>query len=1521
MTKNYSGIKKRIVSLFLLFLITISIFGLNTSALQTTISVSDGTIGDWRGVPRFNDSLGDANGVGPNDLTRFFVTNDATNIYVRWDVILSGPTTKAKSCSYGVAITSQIPAGTTRPSFEAMAYVSFDAQGNVKTIEIENGTKEVVLPVTYAEQISTGTTLSTVSIEAKFPFADFNNNGMTVNPLNANTLFPVWGCSLQAAVYNSVQVDTVPDAGFLKYDSATSTTTPIGTGPVASLTTLATNPYVVANANVYYYATIKNVGDGTSNLAFTTLKWQLPTGFTYVPGSTTGITTANPTISSGLLTWTISGSLPAGSSTALYFTATASGTAGTYYSDVDLIATTPNVTYDNGATAPVTVGANYVPMALTASSTTQTTANLSWTAFTGASKYTVYDNGIPIASGLTGTTYNVTNLTAGSTHSFYIEAFNSVNDYMDASNTASVTTVGPYNVTVLGQTTNDNTPTITGSTNAPNGTSVRITVNGQNYTGSVSNGLWSADVTAVLADNTYSVSAVILNAASNTGTGSVTVDTVAPTITVNSLTTQNRTPTITGTTNAPNGRTVTLTVNGQQYTGTVLSGAWSIAVTNSLADNTYTVSASVSDVAGNIGTNSGTLIVDNIPPTITVNSLTTNNRTPIITGNTNAPNGSTVSLTIDGKDFTGTVSSGTWSVSVTHPLGDNTYTAFASVSDAAGNTGSNTGTVIIDNVAPIITVNSLTTKNRTPTITGTTDASDGRTVTLTVNGQQYTGTVSGGAWSIAVTNSLADNTYTTSASVTDVAGNTGTNSGTLIVDNVPPTITVNSVTNNHNTPIITGSTNAPNGSTVTLTINAHQYTGTVLNGSWSIEVTDPLPDNTYTASASVSDEAGNTGTNTGTVTIDTYVKSSDANLANITVSSGSLSPSFGSQTTAYQVNVVNGVSTINVAGFVQDSKSTLKINNISVSSGTSLNDIPLAVGNNTITLVVTAEDGVTTKTYTLTVTRAKPSNLTGFELDTSNIQNSQLTLVGTNLDKLYTYQIWCYQYVVDEFTVNEGPNWVLAKAYSTAFNEDISAVGNASYTFNYDGSPFDRCKIFVRIKDLNGNVTTYVNEYSVATNTKIKINNVKINNIIQVDHALVTAGSAVNISVDAIGAQGVNTQTRYSYYINNTKIENYEDVLTSSINWLIPNTFQPGRYTLKVIAYQEGHYLDFDEKIIKLHIGNHSFAIPQLINSALEIPTITAGDNAFIRMFENNKGASDPDRTYSIQISEYFRAPFYTANQSNMHFLFQYPGMYEIFATINNVNSLVSYSDGAVRRFTVARNSEQLLKPEVKLADVTVEHNSIDETFENIKNSVNVNDVVKFEATALNSSNTSLYEYAFFREDAKGYRMIKDWGNTVDNGNFLEWTPTRPGTYTIQIRARLKEFADNASNKNFVPFEDAKSYKFDVQGYSQIVSAINITNSGDYKDANGNYYANQPINISAVCSGTNLVDHNLIYNFQSYDDDMRGITIQDYSPENSCVWIPRKAGTYTITVFVRDRDSYGYYDKLERQTFTIVNSN
>jgi len=97
--------------------------------------------------------------------------------------------------------------------------------------------------------------------------------------------------------------------------------------------------------------------------------------------------------------------------------------------------------------------------------------------------------------------------------------------------------------------------------------------------------------------------------------------------------------------------------------------------------------------------------------------------------------------------------------------------------------------------------------------------------------------------------------------------------------------------------------------------------------------------------------------------------SSDATLSALTTSAGALSPAFDSGTLPYTVTVPSTTGSITLTPTVNESHASVTVNGGAVTSGTSSPALNLNVGDNSETVVVTAQDGTTTKTYTVTVHR------------------------------------------------------------------------------------------------------------------------------------------------------------------------------------------------------------------------------------------------------------------------------------------------------------------------------------------------------------------------------------------------------------------------------------------------------------------------------------------------------------------------------------------------------------------------
>ncbi|WP_368447636.1 VCBS domain-containing protein [Cobetia amphilecti] len=447
--------------------------------------------------------------------------------------------------------------------------------------------------------------------------------------------------------------------------------------------------------------------------------------------------------------------------------------------------------------------------------------------------------------------------------------------------------------------TSDTTPTIVGTTDAEDGSTVTLVItdsdgNEQTITATVENGTYSVDAETPLSEGEYSVEASVTDPAGNTATSNDVgeIDASAPALTVDApALTSDTTPTIVGTTDADDGSTVTLVItdsdgNEQTVTATVENGTYSVDAETPLSEGEYSVEASVSDTAGNTATSNDVGEIDASAPALTVDApALTSDTTPTIVGTTDAEDGSTVTLVITDSDgneqtVTATVENGTYSVDAETPLSEGEYSVEASVTDPAGNTATSNDVGEIDASAPALTVDApALTSDTTPTIVGTTDADDGSTVTLVItdsdgNEQTVTATVENGTYSVDAETPLSEGEYSVEASVTDPAGNTATSNDVGEIDASAPALTVDApALTSDTTPTIVGTTDAEDGSTVTLVItdsdgNEQTVTATVENGTYSVDAETPLSEGEYSVEASVTDPAGNTATSNDVGEID-----------------------------------------------------------------------------------------------------------------------------------------------------------------------------------------------------------------------------------------------------------------------------------------------------------------------------------------------------------------------------------------------------------------------------------------------------------------------------------------------------------------------------------------------------------------------------------------------------------------------------------------------------------------------------
>jgi|GEM_PF-2455872 len=438
----------------------------------------------------------------------------------------------------------------------------------------------------------------------------------------------------------------------------------------------------------------------------------------------------------------------------------------------------------------------------------------------------------------------------------------------------AVTITAPSN----GSLTNDNTPTVSGTSEA--GAAISVTIGGVEVCSTVADGSgnWSCDVSPAVADGSVQIDVTATDLAGNTSNPesvSIVVDATAPDAPGVDAPTNGQPITGTG----EPGTTVTvITESGGGCTAVVqANGTWSCTLTGPFADGDD-ITVTQEDDAGNVSP--PTVVpngLDTQAPAVTItapsNGSLTNDNTPTVSGTSEA--GAAISVTIGGVEVCSTVAdgSGNWSCDVSPAVSDGSVQINVTASDYAGNTSNpESVTINVDTMAPGAPVINAPTNGQPVSGTG----EPGATVNVgTTSGASCSATVQGdGSWSCTLTGNLVNGDDIT-ATQTDEAGNESdptTVTGGL--DTEAPGVTISAPVegdlSNDNTPTVSGTSEA--GAEISVTIGGVEVCTAVAdnNGDWSCDVNPAVADGAVQIDVTASDAAGNTSNpQSVNITVDT----------------------------------------------------------------------------------------------------------------------------------------------------------------------------------------------------------------------------------------------------------------------------------------------------------------------------------------------------------------------------------------------------------------------------------------------------------------------------------------------------------------------------------------------------------------------------------------------------------------------------------------------------------------------------
>ncbi|MBL0386542.1 cadherin-like beta sandwich domain-containing protein [Tumebacillus sp. ITR2] len=589
------------------------------------------------------------------------------------------------------------------------------------------------------------------------------------------------------------------------------------------------------------------------------------------------------------------------------------------------------------------------------------------------------------------------------------------------------------------------------------------------YTANVANAVTSVDVTPTIADGTATLK---VNGSAATSGNAVTLplvvgdNTITIQVTAQDGTTK-KTYTVT-VTRAPSGNADLINLTLSQgalapvfasgtttYTANVANAVTSVDVTPTIADGTATLKVNGSAATSGNAVTVPLVVGDNtITVQVTAQDGTTQKTYTVTVTRAPSSNADLSNLTLSQgtlapvfasgtTTYTANVANAVTSVDVTPTIADGTATLKVNGSAATSGNAVTVPLVVGDNTITVQVTAQDGTTQKTYTVTvirapssnadlSNLTLSQGTLAPVFASGTTtYTASVANAVTSVDVTPTVADGTATLKVNGSAVASGNAVTLPLLVGDNtITVQVTAQDGTTKKTYTVTVTRAPSSNADLSNLTLSQGTlapvfasgttiYTANVANTVTNVDVTPTIADGTATLKVNGTDAiSGNAvtlpllvGDNTITVQVTaqdgttqkTYIvtvtraPSSNADLSNLTLSQGTLAPVFASGTTTYTANVANAVTSVDVTPTIADGTATLKVNGTDATSGNAVT-LPLVVGDNTITIQVTAQDGTTQKTYTVTVTRAPSSNA-----DLSNLTLSQGTLAPLFASGTTTY--------------------------------------------------------------------------------------------------------------------------------------------------------------------------------------------------------------------------------------------------------------------------------------------------------------------------------------------------------------------------------------------------------------------------------------------------------------------------------------------------------------------------------------
>ena len=436
--------------------------------------------------------------------------------------------------------------------------------------------------------------------------------------------------------------------------------------------------------------------------------------------------------------------------------------------------------------------------------------------------------------------------------------------------------------------------------------------------------------------------------------------------------------------------------------------------------------------------------------------------------------------------------------------------------------------------------------------------------------------------------------------------------------------------------------------------------------------------------------------------------------------------------------------------------------------------------------------------------------------------------------------------------------WELHRIEMNADGEDVVRWCYRGETYaEFYPTPIDGAyKVMVVVVDSTGaTVDTKFGEAISFTDIdagKAHITSVKYNGItkdsLHIDLADDEA-TTVRLTVDTINADAV-------------KVTTAEGVLTADANGELMLDFKgyaPGKHTITITASNDN---TTDTQKVDVWVYGSDFEADPVIATGAQstgvdnVFTITALTDATDCWFSvGSQRVSGNVATITYEEGKY--------------------GIYDVYGYLKSSQS-TSYYDDVIYVQNVYK------RPGVDFK-VNVERSiSGDDAVFNVEETLSIS-----ASTVVTGDYDGEIMYQFYRNDARGWVVVQDWSTK----STYEWTAPYAGNYVYQVRVK----GEGAGS-----YEAFSAFAIDVVGNQKAVGTLSLDTV--------NATARKPVTLKAILTGGAKNDR-MQYRFRVTDKTNNvPEVIKPYNADATCVWVPRKPGTFEIAVEAINQNSFGMYD-------------